>query len=124
LSQDNPNIDEILLTVKEFAEAVAQRSQGAERYDALCAAFLVGVVQRELTLGEQQDQAQRIKLKELTGVDGDLAGLYQVFCQHVRAGKFDDNWQPAFEFALGQVIDKVAVTNPSHLEREHQAHKS
>ena len=120
MSQDNPDIQEILTTVKEFAEGVAGRSSGAERYDALCAAFLMGVVQRELEFGEQQDDNQLAQLRDLLGKPGDLAELYQLFSKNVRDGGYDDDWQVAFDFAFGQVVDKVKVTNPNHLEAEHQ----
>ena len=120
MSQDNPDIQEILTTVREFAEGVAARTQGAERYDALCAAFLLGVVQRELQLGEAQDSAQLPRLQALLGSDGDLKHLYREFGARVRRGDFDQNWRQAFDFAFGQVVDKVRVTNPNHLEIEHR----
>lgn len=120
MSQDNPGIEEILITVKEFAEGVARRSSGAERYDALCAAFLMGVVQRELDLGEQQDDNQLAQLQHLVGKPDDLAELYRLFSKNVRDGRYDNDWQSAFDFAFGQVVDKVKVTNPNHLEAEHR----
>ena len=124
MSQDQPNIAEILDTVKEFAQGVAERSSGAERYDALCAAFLMGVVQRELVLGEGQDVRQRIELGELTGQQGNLTELYRVFSNSVRDGDYDDKWDSALEFTFNQVIDKVRVTNPNHLEAEHRQDQS
>ena len=120
MSQDNPDIHEILTTVREFAEGVASRTQGAERYDALCAAFLMGVVQRELNLGEQQDEAQQARLQALLGCSGDLIELYRDFSARVRRGDYDQDWQPAFDFAFEQVVDKVRVTNPDYLEAEHR----
>ncbi|RLA54727.1 MAG: hypothetical protein DRR42_00980 [Gammaproteobacteria bacterium] len=120
MSQDNPDINQILTTVKEFAEGVAKRSSGAERYDALCAAFLMGVVQRELKLGERQDDGQLEQLQSMLGKQGDLAELYQAFSSSVREGHYDNDWQAAFDFAFKQVVDKVKVTNPNHLEVEHR----
>lgn len=120
MSQDQPDIDEILTTVRDFAESVARRSSGAERYDALCAAFLMGVVQRELHLGGQQDARQLAQLQDLISSDGDLKELYQTFRRKVRAGDYDESWQQAFDLALEQVIDKVRVTNPDHLEARHR----
>ena len=120
MSQDNPSIEEILTTVKEFAQGVAQRSTGAERYDALCAAFLMGVVQRELNLGAQQDDGQLNQLQDLLATDGTLTELYRQFANNVRKGNYDTDWQSAFDFAFKQVVDKVKVTNPDHLEEEHR----
>ncbi|PCH50313.1 MAG: hypothetical protein COC20_06760 [Cellvibrionales bacterium] len=120
MSQDNPTIEEILITVKEFAQGVAQRSSGAERYDGLCAAFLMGVVQRELNLGTQQDDDQLVELQSMLGTNDDLAELYRRFSINVRKGSYDKDWQSAFDFAFKQVVDKVKVTNPDHLEEEHR----
>lgn len=127
MSQDSPTIEEILVTVKEFTEGVASRSAGAERYDALCAAFLLGVVQREMRLGTQQDGEQIAELNKLvaSGESGgsherSIADLYQGFCEGVRRGSYDDKWASAFDFALRQVIDKVLVTNADHLQTKHR----
>lgn len=120
MSQDNPDIQEILTTVREFAEGVASRTQGGERYDALCAAFLTDVVKRELQVGEQQDAAQQVRLQSLLGSSGDLSQLYREFSARVRRGDYDQDWQVAFDFAFEQVVDKVRVTNPDHLEAEHR----
>ena len=120
MSQDNPSIEEILTTVKEFAQGVAQRSSGAERYDALCAAFLMGVVQRELDIGERQDDEQLNQLQDMLGTSDDLAELYNKFSNNVRQGSYDKDWQSAFDFAFQQVVDKVKVTNPDHLEEKHR----
>ena len=120
MSQDSPSIEEILITLKEFADDVAARSEGAERYDALCAGFLAEFVRRELQLDADQNRWQEAALCQLTGSSGTVAALYRDFCRNVRDGQYDDDWQPAFDFALRQVIDKVRVTNPEHLEPDHR----
>jgi hypothetical protein len=121
ITQDQPDVAEILRTVAEFARGVAARSAGSERYDALCAAFLVEVVGRELAAGEAPAQRQQAALRELLGSPGDQpAPSYGEFCRRVRAGELDHDWKRAFDFALHQVIDKVRVTNPVHLESDHR----
>ena len=84
MSQDKPDIKEILVTVKQLLESIANKSKGAERYDALCGAFLIGVVDRELECGERQDENQRCDLQVLLGRKGSISDLYQQFCQQVR----------------------------------------
>jgi len=120
ITQDQPDIAEILRTVAEFARGVAARSTGSERYDALCAAFLVEVVGRELAAGTEPLLRQQTTLHALLGATPDGAQPYGEFCRRVRAGKLDGEWERAFEFALCQVIDKVRVTNPDYLEPEHR----
>lgn len=120
MSQDKPDIKEILVTVKELLESIANQSKGSERYDALCGAFLIGVVDRELDLGERQDESQSGELQQLLGREGSLNELYQQFCQQVRRGELDAQWPAAFDFAFKQVIDKVKVTNPNYLAGMHR----
>ncbi len=120
MTQDRPDIAEILRTVAEFARGVAARSAGSERYDALCAAFLVEVVGRELAAGAAPAQRQQTALRELLGVPPDPQRPYGEFCRRVRCGALDHDWERAFAFALDQVIDKVRVTNPGYLEPDHR----
>jgi hypothetical protein len=119
MTQDRPDVQDILVTVAEFARAVAAKSEGGERYDALCAAFLLDVVRRELVAGDDPERRQRARLTTLLGT---TAGgkLYADFCARVRSGGLDADWERAFDFALAQVIDKVAVTNPDYLEPMHR----
>ena len=119
MTQDRPDIQEILTTVAEFARGVAARSEGGERYDALCAAFLVEVAKRELNAGDNPERRQRAQLNALTGTPPGT-DLYAAFCARVRTGGLDADWERAFAFALMQVIDKVAVTNPDYLEPSHR----
>ncbi|MGK2913125.1 MAG: DUF6285 domain-containing protein [Porticoccaceae bacterium] len=113
-------MQDILGTVAEFARGVAARSEGGERYDALCAAFLLDVVRRELIAGDGPERRQREQLGTLTGTPAG-GHLYADFCARVRSGSLDADWEKAFDFALAQVIDKVAVTNPDYLEPMHRA---
>ena len=120
MTQDRPDIAEILRTVAEFARGVAARSAGSERYDALCAAFLVEVLGRELAAGTAPGRRQQAALRELLGVVPDPAQPYGEFCGRMRRGELDEDWARAFDFALCQVVDKVRITNPAYLEPEHR----
>lgn len=120
MTQDRPDIAEILHTVREFAQGVAARTAGSERYDALCAAFLLEVVDRELAAGDGPARRQAEQLRELLGGKPDPRQPYRDFCQRVRNGELDRDWQHAFGFALHQVIDKVRITNPDYLEPDHR----
>ncbi len=121
MSQDKPDIKEILITVKQLLESIANKSKGSERYDALCGAFLLSVVDRELDFGERQDENQSGELQQLLGREGSLSELYQQFCGQVRQGELDEHWPAAFDFAFKQVIDKVSITNPNYLADMHRA---
>lgn len=120
LTQDRPDIPEILKTVAEFINGVAGRSSGGERYNALCAAFLLKVVERELAASTLAAQSQMRELARLTGAEPSVTEPYAAFCASARAGKLDAQWDAVVAFALRQVIDKVRVTNPDYLEPMHR----
>ena len=120
MTQDRPDIAEILRTVREFAQGVAARTSGSERYDALCAAFLLEVVGRELAAGGGSARRQAELLRELLGAEPDPRQPYRDFCRRVRNGDLDPDWECAFGFAFRQVIDKVQITNPDYLAPDHR----
>ena len=120
LTQDGPDIPEILKTVAEFINGVAGRSSGSERYNALCAVFLLKVVERELGAGTLAAQRQIRELARLTGEEPSVTEPYAAFCASARAGKLDAQWDDVMAFALRQVIDKVRITNPDYLEPMHR----
>jgi hypothetical protein len=120
LTQDRPDIPEILKTVAEFISGVAGRSSGGERYNALCAVFLLKVVERELAADTLAAQSQMRELARLTGAEPSVTEPYAAFCASARAGKLDAQWDAVMAFALSQVIDKVRVTNPDYLEPMHR----
>ena len=90
MSQDSPSIEEILITLKEFADDVAARSEGAERYDALCAGFLAEVVRRE-SADDGNDQLAAKFAEVATG--GGREAIRAFFDAHIAAG--DDDPPPA-----------------------------
>ncbi len=120
LTQDRPDIPEILKTVAEFIDGVASRSSGGERYNALCAVFLLKVVERELAADTLAAQSQMRELARLTGAEPSVTEPYAAFCASARAGKLDAQWDAVMAFALRQVIDKVRVTNQDYLEPMHR----
>ena len=120
LTQDGPDIPEILKTVTEFINGVADRGSGSERYNALCAVFLLKVVERELAAGSVAAQSQMHELARLTGETPSVTEPYAAFCASARAGELDAQWDDVMTFALRQVIDKVRITNPDYLEPMHR----
>lgn len=120
LTQDRPDIPEILKTVAEFIGDIADRSSGSERYNALCGVFLLKLVERELAADTLAAQSQMRELARLTGAAPSETEPYAAFCAAARAGDLDAQWDAVMAFALRQVIDKVRVTNPDYLEAMHQ----
>jgi hypothetical protein len=120
MGQDQPDIPEIIKTVKEFIDDMLDKVDKAERYNALCASHLLGVAQRELELGTQQCEEQRRRLANFTGEHGSLDTLIEMLCKGIRAGRYDDRWNEAFDLILQDLIDRVKVSRPDYLDDVHR----
>ena len=119
MSRDGPDVVEIVRTVDEFVAGLMERLEGGERYDALCARYLLKVAERELDAGAQIDRVEQRRLEAFLGEHGALEEMYGKLATSIRAGAFDSRWDEVFEVVLGHVINKVAVSRPAQLEGEH-----
>lgn len=120
MSQDQPDIPEIIKTVKEFIDDMLGKVDNADRYNALCASHLLGVAQRELEFGRQQYEEQLERLANFTGEHGSLDTLIGKLCKGIRAGRYDDRWDETFELILQDVIARVKVSRPDYLDDMHR----
>jgi hypothetical protein len=116
MSRDEPDVVEIIRTVDEFVAGLMERLEGGERYDALCARYLLKVAERELDAGAQMDRVEQRRLEVFLGEHGALEEMTGKLARSIRAGAFDSRWDEVFEVVLGHVINKVAVSRPAQLE--------
>jgi len=86
----------------------------------MCCSYLLAVAERELTRGEAAEremQQARAALAEVSGMplasDGELAA-------RLREGRLDAHWDAALESVLRQVVARVRVSKPTHLDPLHQ----
>jgi Domain of unknown function (DUF6285) len=121
MSRDRPDVVEIIKTVDEFIAQLVDRLDGRERYDALCARYLLGIAERELTGGAGIDRTERRRLETFLGEAGSVDELYASLAASIRAGGCDSRWEEVFELVLGHVINKVAVSRGDQLDSEHRA---
>ncbi|MBM4228270.1 MAG: hypothetical protein FJ164_11060 [Gammaproteobacteria bacterium] len=120
MSQNLPDLPDILREVRAFIEAVTPRVEEKDRYHAMCCSYLLAVAERELTRGEAAEremQQARAALAEVSGMplasDGELAA-------RLREGRLDAHWDAALESVLRQVVARVRVSKPTHLDPLHQ----
>lgn len=120
MSRNWPNVDEMLGTVDEFLATITDRLDERERYDALCARYLLDVARRERADGAEFDAEELLALETFMGTSGTLDELYKKLTQAIRAGTYDAQWQPVFALVFKHVINNVAVSRPDHLESHHR----
>lgn len=112
---DKPSAGELLQALKTFlSETAAPNLTGHAAFHARVAVNVVGILERELALWPQEAAQAHIRLKALTGQDGDLPTLTRLLCQAVRDGRIalDD---PGLEAHLWQVTRaKVNIDQPGY----------
>jgi hypothetical protein len=141
---DRPTAAELLAAVRQFleGEVVPALADARLRYQALVAANVLAIVERELPAEEEQLLWEWEWLAEMEGVTGPapprLAALRQAvadlnfqLCERIRQGEFDDS--PRFQALASQlrrtVERKLEIANPRYLaavraERAQREHPS
>jgi hypothetical protein len=113
MQRDQPDVIEILRTVKEFVDEITEQLGGQERYHAMCASYLLAIAERELILGPTLDANEH---NAAGAFPDDVAEL----SARIRSGEFDSQWDGVFAFVLDHVIHKVRISKPEHLHPLHQ----
>ena len=113
MNRDQPGMEEILVTVREFIDEITDRLEGIDRYHAMCASYLLSVAQREVTQGAVVDAGDAAALDGLPQDAGEFAA-------RLRQGEFDAQWEALLPRMLEHVINKVRISKPEHLHPMHQ----
>jgi len=105
-----PTAAELVEAVREYLEGnVMERSEGGARFEARVARNALAVVERELLLGHEIATAHAYRLRDL-GITDDAA-----LAAAIRAGDFDDGWEPVASALAASARDQLLVANPSYL---------
>jgi len=105
-----PTAAELVEAVREYLEGnVMERSEGGARFEARVARNALAVVERELLLGHEMATAHAYRLRDL-GITDDAA-----LAAAIRAGDFDDGWEPVASALAASARDQLLVANPSYL---------
>ena len=118
MAQDNPNLIELIETVREFIDEIMLKLDGQDRYHALCSVFLLDIVARELAsewraVETPDDQ----RLISLLGEEVPQTEILQRLSEAIRDGRFKERESELFETLLRHVETKIAITKPSYLEQ-------
>ena len=108
---DVPTAQELVEAVREWIEREADGGRSPNRFHARVASNVLAMVEREIEFGPAQARAHTARLEQL-GVadDAELAAA-------IRDGSLDDRLGEVRELVWASVRDKLAVANPSYLDR-------
>jgi len=108
---DAPSATELLEAVREWLDReVIPATDGRLRFHARVAANVLGMVEREIHLGAEQEAAHTARLA-LLGVSDDTE-----LAAAIRRREFDDRADELLALLTDAVRDKLAVANPRHLD--------
>jgi aminoglycoside phosphotransferase (APT) family kinase protein len=105
-----PTAAELIEAVREYLEGgVMEQSEGGARFEARVARNALAIAERELLLGREVSSAHTHRLRDFgMGDDAALAAA-------IRAGDFDDGWEPVAVALAASARDQLLVANPSYL---------
>jgi len=106
-----PTSEELVEAVREFLENdVMTSTEGRIQFHTRVAVNVLGMVQRELELGPQQEAAHRARLDAL-GFEDETA-----LADAIRNGDVDDRYDEIKAAVYDSVVDKLRVANPKYLD--------
>jgi hypothetical protein len=117
--QPRPTAAELVEAVREFLERdVVGHEELPPRvaFHARVAANVLGIVERELTIGPELDAAEVTRLRELLGHDGALDDLTVELGHAIRSGSLDHRRGEVVAVVRESVRAKLLVTNPRYLD--------
>jgi hypothetical protein len=114
--QDRPTAVELIEAIRDFVEHdVLPAVDGRVRFHARVAVNALGMLERELRLGAELDAAERARLAELLGHDGDVPALTAELARRIRDGGLDDRRAEVAAAVRASVRNKLLVSNPDHV---------
>ena len=114
-SLDTPRVDELLQSVRDFLrEDVRAATDGRDNFMALVASNTLDIVLRELRLSPQALQAEKDRLGQLLGCDGDVMALRWKLTHALRDGDFQLDHPGLDAHLRNTVINQLAIDQPRY----------
>jgi hypothetical protein len=114
---DRPSAAELIEAVREYLERdVMTSTEGRVAFHARVAVNVLGMVERELALGIEQDEAERARLVALLGHDGTVRELTEELARSIRDGSLGASWSDTVAHVRETVRAKLEVANPRYLD--------
>lgn len=110
-----PSAPQLVESVALFLEKVAMpKLEGHAAFHGRVALNVLAIIQRELTDGPAAAEAERARLKDLIGHDGDLAFLRSALSAEIRAGAIDETTPGLLDHLEKTAIDRVRIEQPNY----------
>ena len=114
---DRPTATELVAAVREYLERdVMTSTEGRVAFHARVAVNVLGMVERELELGAEQDAEEHDRLVALLGRDGTVRELTEVLASGIRDDSLDIPWSDTVAAVRETVRAKLEVANPRYLD--------
>ena len=118
MANDEPNVSDLLTTVKEYLTQLKPKLNAEDRYFALCCIYLLEIVEREI--GADLSSVARSKglFDELLDGASEMSAREKIenICEDIRAGDFDDDLDRLHQKVFEHVVSKVKISDPTILE--------
>jgi hypothetical protein len=112
---DQPSIRELVEAVREFLKKRAMPElKGHTAFHARVASNALGIVARELELGNVAALEERKRLAALLGHDGSPENLNGELCRIIREGKIDLAKPELLEHLEKSTRDKITIDQPNY----------
>jgi hypothetical protein len=116
VTQDRPNAPELVAAVREFLERdVMAATEGRVQFHTRVAINALGMIERELLLGDEFTAAETERARDLLGHDGDPRSLEHELATRIREGSLDDRLDAVRAHVRQTVREKLLVANPGYL---------
>jgi hypothetical protein len=116
VTQDRPSAPELVAAVREFLERdVMAATEGRVQFHTRVAINALGMIERELLLGDEFTAAERARASELLGHDGDPRSLEREVAARIREGALDERMDVVRAHVRQTVREKLLVANPGYL---------
>lgn len=113
---ERPTLDELLEAAMEFLEKelLPNITDQRLRFQTLVTLNALGIVRREVALGEALLEEERRELIELLGHEGTLEELLKELSQRIREGTPPKS---TVDFLKRHVTRKLRIANPNYLDK-------
>ena len=110
-----PIARQLVEAVARYLEQVAVPAlEGHAAFHGKVAINVLAIVARELDLGPAAAAAERVRLGDLLGEDGDLDTLRRRLCAKLTAGEAGLDTPGLADHLLATVVDRVRIEQPNY----------
>lgn len=110
----HPRADELTEAVARWIEQIRPSLDSRNAFLARVAANALGVVTRELQLGEPAEQAAARRLGEVLGHPGAYEALTAQLCAKLRAGEMGVATPGLLSALRANVLEQLAIDQPNY----------